>query len=515
MSFINAISHETNKTARTEKGALSYQSTLDSVLDFFSKSGALRGKTNDALDYFIKAYAQDSALADKALFYCRDVREGQGEREIFKHILKWIATRYADEFKPNVKLIPEYGRWDDLYVLIDTPLQDEALKIMKDQFNEDLKILEEDGNDSSQGPSDLSTEQPGSIRPKSISLLGKWLKSENTSSKESRRLAKITRKYFKMNPKEYRQALSKLRAKIEVVEKLMSETKWDNIIYEHVPSKAMKNYIKAFKKHDPDRYAEYIKSVQAGTAKINASTLYPYDIAHQFICNLDKSHIENEVELNELWKNLPDYFEGEHANKNVMCVVDVSGSMYSSKCITPIDVAISLGLYMAERNKGPFKNYFITFSSDPELVKIKGNDLFSKIKFMSRANWGGSTDILKTFKLILDVGKKYSLKQEDMPEKLFIISDMQFDNAIDSDPNKSTFEIIDDMFKESGYKRPDLIFWNVNARDDSPITKDEQGTYLVSGMSPTILKNTLNMKAMTALDFMLEVLNGDRYKDIV
>jgi len=314
-------------------------------------------------------------------------------------------------------------------------------------------------------------------------------------------------KFFKLNSKDYRQSLAKLRARIEVVETLMSAGEWDKINYEHVPSKAMKQYIKAFKKHDEARYRTYIQSVAKGEAKINAATLYPYDLVRQVL--RDSSNAE---ELDELWKHLPNYFE-DSTSENVMCVVDVSGSMYSGRSeVRPIDVAISLGLYMAERAKGPFNNHFITFSSHPELVKVSGCDLASKVNNMTRANWGGSTDILKTFELILNVGKKYSLDESEMPKKLFIISDMQFNEA---DNRLTTFEHIDKMYAEAGYKRPDLVFWNVNAHSDNPVEKDEKGTFLVSGMSPTILMNALNTKATTALQLMLEVLGKDRYKEVV
>ena len=495
MAFINAISQDTNKTAYTENGALSYKSTLNHVLDFFSKSGALRDNPNDALDYFMKAYAEDKTLADKALFYCRDIREGQGERKNFKHILRWLATRHTEEFKANIKLIPEYGRWDDLYNLINTPLENDALEIMKQQFFEDLNKLE--------------TNDDEKVIP--ISLIGKWLKSENTSSGESQKLAKITRKYFNLNPKEYRQALSKLRTRIEIVEKYMCQGEWNKINYEHVPSKALKQYTKAFDKHDSQRYKEYINNVKKGKAKINTGTLYPYDIVKNYIKKSIRP--EDDETLNELWKHLPDYFDSD---ENVMCVIDVSGSMYNFKTIRPIDVAVSLGLYMAERNKGPFKNHFITFSENPEFIEVIGNDLYEKIHNITMANWGFSTNLVKVFDLILNTAVKYQLKQKELPTKLFIISDMQFNKATGFNENyKTVFEVIDQMFKDNGYKRPELVFWNVNAKSDSPIQKNEIGTYLISGISPSILKNALKCTSLTPIDLMLEALNGERYKEII
>jgi len=490
--FINSLEHDLNKTTHTENGALSYVSTLSSMLDFFSKCGALRGKKQEQLNYFIKAYNENSTLADKVLFYSRDIRNGQGERELFKNCINWLSTRHPEAFKPNLNKIAEFGRWDDLYTFIDTPLQEEALKVMKEQFDKDIEDFKQN---------------------KPISLLAKWLKSENTSSKKSKQLAAITRKYFNMSPKDYRQTLSKLRNHIEVVETRMSANKWNEINYEHVPSRAMKQYTKAFDKHDEIRYKQYLEDVKNGKSKINASTLYPYDIVHKYL----KKQItpEEEPTYEELWKHLPNYF-GDDFTDNVMCVVDVSGSMtWGSECsnIMPIDVAISLGLYMSERNNGPFQDYFITFSSEPQLVKIQGNSLRDKIDFISRANWSGSTNLQKTFELILSVGKKYNLKNEDMLKKLFIISDMQFDKA--TYDNLTTFEMIDTMYKQAGYIRPELIFWNINAHNDNPVVKDELGTYLVSGLSPSILSHALKCESMTPYEFMMDVLNSDRYKDIV
>ena len=291
---------ELNKSVFTENGALSNASTLNSVLDFFSKSGALRGDNNTALELFKGAFREDELLAKKALFYSRDVRGGQGERSNFRIILHFLAESNPESLRPNVQFIPKFGRWDDIYSLFDTKCERDALSILKVQFELDLQDLEANKN---------------------VSLLGKWLKSENASSADSKQIAKRIRKYFGLKSKEYRQALTKLRAKIDIVERKMTLNQWEDINYSHIPSNAMKQYTKAFKKHDDERYTQYLGDVAAGKSKINASTLYPYDIACKYINGLASE--EENATLEALWNNLPNYFtDGEY---NTLCVVDVSG----------------------------------------------------------------------------------------------------------------------------------------------------------------------------------------------
>ena len=485
MTLINCLEGELNKTTYTENGALSYKSTLDPVLDFFSKSGALRGKHEEAYSLFEKAMTANKVLAKRALFYMRDVRKGQGERELFRYIVNKLALNNQNELCELIVYIPEFGRWDDLYSFVGTRLEEPAFELMRKQFEEDISKVED---------------------PKGISLLGKWLKSINTSSKETRKLGEVTRKHFKLSPKEYRQKLALLRTKINVVECKMTEKKWGDIEYSKVSSNAMKRYIKAFKKHDEERYAEYLKKVEKGVAKIHSATLYPYDIVNEY---RKDENTKNDT-LEEMWKHLPNYFEGANQT-NAICVVDTSGSMYSGSEPAPIDVALSLGIYIAERNVGRFQNTFITFSGKPTLQKIEGETLQEKIRNISTAEWKMNTNLIKVFELILKATKDYNVPENERIEKLFIISDMQFDSAC---RNFTTFEVIDKMFNEAGIKRPELIFWNVNARSDSPVEKDKRGAYLVSGASPSILKHALNMKEQTAMDLMLDVLNSERYSMI-
>ena len=432
-------------------------------------------------------FSENETLSLRALFYMRDIRGGQGERENFRVIIQWLAKNHKEAILRNLIHIPVFGRYDDFYSLVRIPeVSNDVLTIMKEQFEADIAAAKED---------------------KSVSLLGKWLKSENTSSKETRELGKLTRKFFGLKSVDYRKSLVLLRSKINIIETLMTQKKWNDIPYEHVPSRAMKLYTKAFTKNDKDRFVQYLEDVKAGKKTIKASTLYPYDIVSElFNRNVDGTELDS---LQAQWEALPDYLK-DSTEKNGIVVADVSGSMWGR----PIEVAISLALYFSERNTGTFKDYFLTFSENPELVKVYGKNLKEKIQNVSNANWGMSTNLQSIFDLILKTAVKYNTKEEDMPSKIFIVSDMQFNEAI-SDNSKTNFEVIDEKYKAAGYKRPVLVFWNVNASSDSPVTKDEKGTFLVSGCSPSILKNAMNTTAVTPLDLMLEVLNSERYSKIL
>lgn len=482
---------DTNKTATTENGAISNNSTLDSVLDFFSKSGALRGQNEDLINYFEKSFRSNEELSMRALFYMRDIRGGQGERNSFRIICQWLAKNSPESIIRNMIHIPIFGRWDDFYSFVTIEQTKEfALNIMKEQFEKDIDLAN---------------------KGKHVSLLGKWLKSENASSKETKSLAILTREFFGLTSEQYRKSLSLLRKKIQIVESLMSEKLWDEIEYSHVPSYAMKIYKKAFGKHDSERFKQYLDDVAKGTKKINASTLYPYDIVSEIFTR--RTNDQDELQALDLqWKNLPNYLD-DCNDQQCMVLADVSGSMECGSGVKPIYVSISLAIYFAERMIGPFNGYFMTFTSQPQLVKLSGENINEKVHAVSRADWGGSTNLVGAFKAILDAAVNNNVPQNEMISKLFIISDMQFDEACPGN-KKTNFEVIDQMYKDSGYNRPTLIFWNVDAKSDSPVTKDETGTFLVSGCSPSILKYALNTKALTPMELMLEVLYSERYSFI-
>jgi len=495
--FLDAMEDKVNYTA-TENGATAKHTTKDNLLDFFAQVGALRNRNKeDIIRLFDKALTEDDLLAVKTLFYARNVRGGLGERRIFRVILKYLTQVKPEVVLKNLEHIPHYGRWDDLYALFDTRLEGYAANFMKAQFFKDI-----------------NSEKP--------SLLAKWLKSENASSDETKRLARKTRKHFEMTARGYRKTLSKLRKKIGVVERKMSNNDWEDIDYSSVPSRAQMIYNNAFERHDPEGYHEYIENVKSGEDKINASTLYPYDLVRKVI-GVGWGHSVSESErnvLNEQWKALPDYINDK--NENSICVVDTSGSMMSSDGL-PLHIALSLGLYMAERNSGPFKDRFITFSASPDLVKVEGSDFVQKIKNMRRAHWDMNTDIEAVFNLILDTAIENHLHQDEIPQKLYIISDMEFDQCTgrgygfnsQNKVTKTLFEKLKESFKHYGYKMPDLVFWNVEARNEVfQFDKDERGFQLVSGASPVVFEHTMKGEFVSAYDLMLDVITDEQYDRI-
>ena len=493
-NMLEAIRNEDN-VAYTENGAQVYRSTGSKVLDYFSLGGALRNTPkNEVIRLFSKAWAENPLYAMRVMYYFRDVRGGQGQRQAFRDQIKYMATIAPDALVKNLRFIPEMGRWDDLYALVDTDLEDEVFAMMAEQFNQDVASLE---------------------MGESVSLLAKWLKSENASSEETKRLARKTREALGLSPRSYRKALSKLRKAIDIVERKVSSNKWDDINYEHVPSNAMMKYRKAFYKHDNERYESFIHKVDKGEAKVNAATLYPYEIIEKvmpatgFTWSKEPLSSTEAMALNNQWNALPDYIAG--AEENSIAVVDTSGSMNG----TPINVAVSLGIYMAERAKGPYKDHFITFSANPKLQEIQGKTILEKTKNLVKANWTMNTNLEAVFNLILKAAVNNKIAQEDMIKKLYIISDMQFDRSI-SYPNESFFSGIRKKFANAGYEAPLLVFWNVDARANMkvPMKMDERGFVNVSGFSPSIFKSLMDGEILDSYSMMEKVINDERYREI-
>ena len=502
--FMNGMANATNYTY-TENGAVTHKTTKSDLLDMFAMGAAMRTRSDeDVILMFRKAFKENPVYALKCLFYIRDVRGGQGERRFFRVVMKDLAKFDTAAARRNLKFVPEFGRWDDLYVFVGTPLEADALQIMKDQLALDVEC-------------------------KTPSLLAKWLKSENTSSVESRRLGNITREFFGMSHKQYRKTLSILREKINVLERLMSEGRWDEIEFDKIPSKAGMKYKNAFARHDLERaknenvqtYADFAKD---STKKVNAKALYPYECVHQALNIMGNqqgwSSRGNHVALddtqrlmtNKYWDNLADYFNG--ATFNGIALVDTSGSMSG----TPIEVAISLGLYCAEKNQGAFANHFISFESNPHWIETSGVDFCDKVYRITGAEWGGSTNVEAAMDLILNVAKQNGCSQDEIPQNLVIISDMEFNYCVTSNNygrgnvNDTLFEKIAAKYRANGYEMPHVIFWNVNARQANIPMLGNGNVSFVSGFSPSIFETIMSGK--TGYDLMMEKLDSERYAQI-
>lgn len=463
-SFINNMFLETSK-GRTENNAVTLTRSGSSLVDFFAQAGAMRNSPDEALTLFQKAFGEDREKAVRILFYLRDVRGGQGERDLFRNCLEWIGTDHPEIFEQIIKHIPEYGRWDDLF--FDNT---QCFNMIGKQIALDKK-----------------TEAP--------SLLAKWLPTINASSKKTKAKAFFFSEKLGMNEITYRRTIREIRKKIKTVEEQMSAKEWGKIDYSKVPSQSSRIYRKCFSKHDEERYGKFIEKAEKGEVKINAATLYPYQIYNSVNRDYSKA-------LEALWNQLPDYTQG----KNALVVADVSGSMMGD----PMSVSVSLALYFAERNKGQFKDYFITFSARPKLQKIEGETLRERMTNLERADWDMNTDLQAVFNLILTTAVRNQTPVEELPETIYIISDMEFDQCCDV---RTNFEVIDQKYEASGYKRPNLVFWNVNASGSNlPVAKNENGVAMVSGFSPSAFKLAVENK--TPEEVMLDTINSERYSNI-
>lgn len=481
--FLNAVESELN-TGLNENGAKAYRSTLNSCLDLFGQIGACREDTDRAQKLFAKAFSEDPETATRILFWVRDIRGGQSERKVFRVLLKCLAEEKPALVENLLPLVAEYGRWDDLIVPLEgTPVWPKVLQTLEIRFNLDLIALSKDG---------------------SLSLLGKWLPSINASSKDSKRLGRKIASHLGLSEKDYRITLRKLREKINIVEQSMCSREWSQIDYSKVPSRASFMYRNAFAKQDEDRYSSFLESVEKGEAKINASTLFPSDIVHEYLYK----GAQNDKTIDLQWEALPNYMDGESFNGLV--VADVSGSMgmLGGK---PMAASIGLAMYIAERNTCDlWKNKFLTFSERPELLTILGSSVGRRIRNLQAAPWGGNTDLMAVFKTVLSAAESNNLSQAEMPQKLIIISDMQFDGCCRSN-KRTNFEQIEKLYRKAGYEMPQLVFWNVRSSDNVPVKADDTGTCLVSGYSPSILKTILTGKVVSPVETMMDTVYSDRY----
>jgi hypothetical protein len=482
MEFMPALEKQLNVTT-TNNGAKAYKSTFDLNVDLFGKISASRENPDAITALYLRALEEDPETALRILFNSRDIRGGQGERKVFRHLL--LNTPF-DIRSVIIPLVPIYGRWDDLFVLDGCIDWNRVLDFIASTLNAD---------------NDPEVRKP--------SLLAKWMPSINASSKVTKALGRQFAKHLGLSEKEYRILLSNLRKKIELVEHKMCSNKWSDIDYSKIPSRAGLMYRKSFMKHDLERYNNFMLSAVKLENKVNASALYPYEIAEKVTQAYGSVDPTEELVLQALWQNLPDYMEGKSFKGLV--VADTSGSMTSTMGnVKPIDVSISLAIYIAERNAGVWKNKFITFSETPEMQTIIGDTIVDKLKHLSKAEWGYNTDLIAVFKSILKAAKADNVAPEDMPEKIFIISDMQFDQACNSN-SRTNFEQIKKNYAKYNYKVPDLIFWNVNGAANVPMGIHDTGTCLVSGCSPSILKAVLSGEVISPIDIMKQAVYIERY----
>ena len=481
--MLEFLKKEADKTL-TENGAVTYRSTQSHCLDLFATVGALRRESDGEItDRFLRAYAENPDLAMKTLFYARDVRGGIGERGVFRTILKWLADCEPRSVEKNIPYIAEYGRYDDLLSLMGTPCESAAMDCIRKQMAADRAALE--------------AGQP-------VSLLAKWLPSVNASNRETVRQAKHIARALGLNDAQYRKTLSALRAKLHIIENNLREVDY-TFDYSKQPAKAMFKYRKAFARHDGERYAAFMDRVAEGAERLHTGTLAPYEIIKPLVGGAAVDQEERRA-IDATWRAQGDFTGGE----NALVVIDGSGSMYGGGDPLPAEVALSLGIYYAQRNTGRFRNHFITFSEHPRLVEIKGRDICEQVRYCRQFNEVANTNIQRVFELILNTAVKNHVPQKDMPAKLYIISDMEFDWCV-ADGSLTNFEYAQRLFVRHGYRLPEVVFWNVASRNQQqPVRMNDAGVALVSGCSPRVF-SMLKAGTLSPYAFMLEVLGSERY----
>lgn len=485
--FVAAAKNQANKTV-TENGALAFKSTLDTNLDFFAKSGNINFP---ALSVFKQAFAEDPDLAIRNLLHMRDIRNGKGIRDNSRQILHYLADNHPDIITNNkiIHAFIQVGRWDDIF---------EVLRASNKQpSNYVLNLIVEE----------LSKPEPNS-------LLCKWLPRKMVKAGDRKSnydvIPLLIQKRMHLTPKQYRQLLVK---HTKVVETDMCANNWNAIKYEHVPSKAHNIYKLAFKRHSPEKYTEYLNKVETGETKINATTLWPHEVLGPRGVSVSNTTSQ------ALWNALPNFMPEDIT---ILPVIDVSASMcqpikgYSK--YEAIDVAVGMGLYMATKNKSVFKDLFLTFHTDPKLITLPKNATLERMyNIVRHASWGGSTNLIASVELILNLAVKNKVPQEDMPKAIVVLSDMQFNRRYS---NMTSVEEVEQLYREAGYKTPEFIWWNICGGNTTraselpvPVTKDQSGCSLVSGYSPSIIKSIFNVdfENFTPYNVMIETLKHSRY----
>lgn len=503
--FLNGVKEATN-FGYTENGAIKRITSGSDLLNLFGMGAAYRTRSDsDCIVLFQDAFKENPVYALKCLFYLRDVRGGQGERRFFRVVTKWLADHETDAMARNLQYVPEFGRWDDLYEFVGTKLEAAAFKVMGEQIRLDIQC-------------------------KTPSLLAKWLKSENTSSKDSRALANKTRIAFGLDHRQYRKMLSALRERINVVERLMSAGKWDEIEFDKIPSRAGLIYRNAFARHDIERmksekqvrtYEDFMKDEKT---TVNAKALYPYEVVSQAYnltntrswwsapSSIDDVDPIQRNAINKYWDNLADYFNG--CSLDALCMIDTSGSMWGNEASAPINVAISIGLYAAERARGPFAGHYISFSRQPQLIETKGIDFVDKVYRIYKTNICENTNIEAAFDMLLDTARRTHCSQEDLPKSIIIVSDMEFDSqrGYYGRSNNTLMENIAHKWNMAGYKMPNLVYWCVDSRHNNVPMTVKDGVTICSGFSPVLFEQI--MKGKTGYDLMMDKLNSERYECI-
>lgn len=480
MSFVNGMDMMASVKS-TENNALAYDTSGGgALLDFFAVVGGMRKRDEaDIVQMYHAARKEDKELADKIVLYSRDVRGvGLGERRIGKILLKALAYIDHAKVERNFQTFVENGRFDDLYVLEGTPAETAMWQFMKDTLLKDAAAMK---------------------AGKPITLAAKWMKSINTSSAESKRLARKFCTIAGLSERTYRKTLAALRKYSNVVEVKMSSNQWETINFEAVPSLAMKRYSAAFGKHCPNAFTQYKHELTTGEAKINAQTLYPYDITYQFMYggNADKDILEAQ------WKALPNYFK---EGRNVVCCADVSGSMSWGNGM-PMAASVGLAMYCARYNTGAYQGYYMTFTDIPRFHRLDESKGIKKNIQDIMSHTGYSTNLDGCLAEIFRV----ATMENDAPEALLIVSDNEIDRFISENPYEDIVQKWVKKYREVELECPKIIFWNCESRQNTYLAR-HNNPYVgfVSGVSAGTFANLSQLIDLTPYEAMRAIL--DQYE---
>lgn len=487
----SAMMSETHHTY-TENGAKASDTSGDALVDLFGVIGALRQRDEeDIVRVFSKAYDASPELAMRILFYARDIRGGLGERRTFRIVMHWLADSHPEAVIRNLRLFGEFGRYDDLYALLDTQLEPFMFGFMR-------MVLSDDERNAAVGAP--------------VSLLAKWVKTPGVSSKRSSAIGHRTAKGLGMTDKEFKRLVRRLRKHIGIVERKMSTNEWDDIDYSTVPSNAMREYRNAFRRHDEMRFDKFVSdALELGDdgkplAKVHSDVLYPYDIVGSVLQG-DGSKL-----LEAQWRQLPNYLTGKYENANVIVVADVSGSMmwYGNGTNRPIATSIGLAMYFAERNHGAFGGLWMDFSGDSQFHRVEGSTLRERVMSLQCGHWGNITNLEKAFDRILDLAVDNDVPQEDMPRAIVVVSDMEIDAS--GYDGWSFYDAMRDRYASHGYEIPTVVFWNVASRHDVfHADSSRKGVMLCSGSSASTFRTVIDSIGMSPYEAMLNAVNVPRY----
>ena len=507
MNFAQAM-YKQGTHKLTENGAFAYDSTAQgAMLDLFSQIGALRPRTQREIEQkFIAAFKEDKLLATKMMFYAGDIREGGlGERRTFRICLHWLAENHPEIVVKNIQLIPFYNRFDSLFTLVGTECEAVMWELVAETLTKDVRAMK---------ASTKSKHVP-------VSLLAKWMPSENTSSAKTRALAAKAMRALKLSPRSYRRMLSALRKHIGITERMMSAGEWGLIGYAKVPSYAMHNYGSAFAKHDHERFDAYLKSVSKGETKINSSVLFPYDLVEKYLGGYYSGYgvragdcrvaAEENAVVEAQWKALPNYI---NEGLNIVAMADVSGSMAMGS-VRPMASSIGLAIYLAQHNIGAYHNQYMTFTDNPHFINLReGCSLLEAVQKTASAGVGYNTNLMKGMQEILRIAITNRVPKNEMPKALLVLSDMEIDSYFRPSARFDFMDTLEVKFREAGYECPKLILWNINARNDTFLSNRED-VILVSGQSAATFKNFVRaLNGMTAYEYMISILNGKAYEKI-